>query len=204
MVGITDYPAFVGAVIVFLAIPGPGNLALLTATAHGGRRGGMFATAGVIAGDQVLIWAGVAGLAAVLTASPAWFHALQWLGATYLAYLALQMWRQQPQDAPVMDMSSGRYFRKAFFVTLLNPKAIVFYMAFFPLFLDTAQPPNALSFLVMASTIAALTFVYGFTLTLLAYKLAHQFSRYPRIGQWLQKTAAVLLVGFGLRLVLQK
>jgi threonine/homoserine/homoserine lactone efflux protein len=114
------------------------------------------------------------------------------------------MWRQQPQDAPVMDMSSGRYFRKAFFVTLLNPKAIVFYMAFFPLFLDTAQPPNALSFLVMASTIAALTFVYGFTLTLLAYKLAHQFSRYPRIGQWLQKTAAVLLVGFGLRLVLQK
>jgi leucine efflux protein len=64
MVGISDYPAFAGAVIVFLAIPGPGNLALLTATAAGGRKGGISATFGVIAGDQVLMWAAVAGLAA--------------------------------------------------------------------------------------------------------------------------------------------
>ena len=69
MFGITDYPAFVGAVLVFLAIPGPGNLALLTSTATGGRRGGISATFGVIAGDQVLMWAAVAGLAAILKAS---------------------------------------------------------------------------------------------------------------------------------------
>ena len=63
MFGITDYPAFIGAVLVFLAIPGPGNLALLTSTATGGRRGGISATLGVIAGDQVLMWAAVAGMA---------------------------------------------------------------------------------------------------------------------------------------------
>ena len=204
MVGISDYPAFVGAVIVFLAIPGPGNLALLTATAQGGRRGGLSATAGVIVGDQVLMWAAVAGLAAVLTASTAWFQALQWLGAGYLAYLGLQMWRQQPGDVPMLDMSSGHYFRQTFFITLFNPKAIVFYMAFFPLFIDLEQQPTALSFLVMASTIAALTLAYGFALTLLAYKLAGRFRRHPWLGRFLQKAGAVVLGGFGLRLVLQK
>jgi len=204
MVGITDYPAFVGAVIVFLAIPGPGNLALVTATAMGGRRGGLSATSGVIAGDQVLMWAAVVGLSAVLTASPAWFQAVQWVGAFYLAFLGLQMWRKKPGDAPILDMSAGHYFRQTFFITLLNPKAIVFYMAFFPLFIDVQQQPDVLSFAVMAVTIAVLTFFYGLILTLLAYKLSGRLKQHPWIGQLLQRAGAVLLVGFGLRLVLQK
>ena len=64
MFGVPDYGAFVVAIIVFLAIPGPGNLALLTATAKGGVRAGMAATFGVIAGDQTLLWLAVAVLAA--------------------------------------------------------------------------------------------------------------------------------------------
>ena len=170
MVGISDYPAFAGAVIVFLAIPGPGNLALLTATAAGGRKGGISATFGVIAGDQVLMWAAVAGLAALLTASPVGFAAMQWLGALYLAYLGIQMWRKNPADAPILDMLSGHFFRQTFFITLLNPKAIVFYMAFFPLFIDVQQQPGVLTFAVMATTVAALTFLYGFGLRLVLQK----------------------------------
>ena len=204
MVGISDYPAFAGAVIVFLAIPGPGNLALLTATAAGGRKGGISATFGVIAGDQVLMWAAVAGLAALLTASPVWFAAMQWLGALYLAYLGIQMWRKNPADAPILDMSSGHFFRQTFFITLLNPKAIVFYMAFFPLFIDVQQQSGVLTFAVMATTVAALTFLYGLGLTLLSYHLAGRMRQHPLLGQWLQKAAGVVLLGFGLRLVLQK
>ena len=204
MVGISDYPAFAGAVIVFLAIPGPGNLALLTATAAGGRKGGISATFGVIAGDQVLMWAAVAGLAALLTASPVWFAAMQWLGALYLAYLGIQMWRKNPADAPILDMSSGHFFRQTFFITLLNPKAIVFYMAFFPLFIDVQQQPGVLTFAVMATTVAALTFLYGLGLTLLSYHLAGRMRQHPLLGQWLQKAAGVVLLSFGLRLVLQK
>ena len=204
MVGISDYPAFAGAVIVFLAIPGPGNLALLTATAAGGRKGGISATFGVIAGDQVLMWAAVAGLAALLTASPVWFAAMQWLGALYRAYLGIQMWRKNPADAPILDMSSGHFFRQTFFITLLNPKAIVFYMAFFPLFIDVQQQPGVLTFAVMATTVAALTFLYGLGLTLLSYHLAGRMRQHPLLGQWLQKAAGVVLLGFGLRLVLQK
>ncbi|MFM7698169.1 MAG: LysE family translocator [Limnohabitans sp.] len=204
MFGISDYPAFVGAVILFLAIPGPGNLALLTATSQGGRKGGLSATWGVIAGDQVLMWAAVAGLAAVLQASATWFHALQWAGAVYLGYLGVQMLRAKPKDAPLLDMSSGRFFRQTFFITLLNPKAIVFYMAFFPLFIDPQQAPGWLTFASMSLTVAVLTFMYGAGLTLLAHGLAGKMKTYPLIGQLMQKIAGVALLGFGLRLVLQK
>ncbi|MEY3550304.1 MAG: LysE family translocator [Burkholderiales bacterium] len=204
MLGISDYPAFVGAVIVFLAIPGPGNLALLTATAQGGRKGGISATCGVIVGDQVLMWAAVGGLAAVLQAAPIWFLALQWAGALYLGYLGVQMIRAKPEEAPLMDMSSGRYFRQTLFITLLNPKAIVFYMAFFPLFIDPAQNPGWLTFASMSLTVAVLTFLYGAGLTLLAHRLAGNMQTHPLIGQWLQKIAGAVLLGFGLRLVLQK
>ena len=68
MFGIADYSAFVAAIILFLLIPGPGNLALITSTSKGGILGGLAATLGVILGDQVLMWSAVAGVAALLAA----------------------------------------------------------------------------------------------------------------------------------------
>ena len=189
---------------MFLAIPGPGNLALLTATSLGGRKGGISATPSVIVGDQVLMWAAAAGLAAGLTASPVWFTALQWLVALYLAYLGIQMWRKKAGDSPGLDMSSGQFFRQTLFVTLLNPKAIVFYMAFSPLFIDVQQQPGLLTFALMAATVVALTLLYGLGLTVLPFHLAGRMRRYPVLGQLLHKAAVVVLIGLGLRLVLQK
>ena len=204
MLGVVDYPAFAGAVWVFLAIPGPGNVALLSATAHGGRRGGLAATLGVIVGDQVLMWAAVAGLAAVLKASALLFSALQWVGAIYLGYLGLQMIRANAHEPFQLDMSSGRYFRQAFFITLLNPKAIIFYMAFFPLFLDPQAPPSWMTFVLMALTVAGLTWLYGAGLTLAAHHVAGRMQRFPRLGSWLQRLAGAAILGFGLRLVFIK
>ena len=76
MFGITDFSAFVAAIILFLLIPGPGNLALITSTGKGGVKGGLGAIFGVIVGDQILMWMAVAGVAAVLTAYPAAFRAV--------------------------------------------------------------------------------------------------------------------------------
>ena len=131
MFAIADYPSFVVAVIVFLMIPGPGNLALVTSTGKGGLRGALAATLGVIAGDQVLMWLAVAGVAALLAAYPPAFRGVQWLGAGYLAWLGARMLLARPGDAPVLKIRTGHYFRQALAITLLNPKAIVFYMAFF-------------------------------------------------------------------------
>jgi threonine/homoserine/homoserine lactone efflux protein len=202
--GIADYPSFVIAVIVFLMIPGPGNLALITSTGKGGLRGGLACTFGVIAGDQVLMWLAVAGVAALLGAYPPAFHAVQWLGAAYLAWLGVRMLRARPGDRPVLEIKPHHYFKQALLITLLNPKAIVFYMAFFPLFVDPVRHRGLLTFGVMAATIATLTFVYGLVVVLLTHFLAAQLRANPKVSGGLQKLAGVFLIGFGVKLALSR
>jgi threonine/homoserine/homoserine lactone efflux protein len=204
MFGIADYPAFVLAVIVFLAIPGPGNLAVLTSTAKGGLRGGLAATLGVMAGDQVLMWAAVAGVAAVLATQPEFFQALQWLGAAYLTYMGYKMLTAKSGDAPIIDITLGQYFRQSLWITLLNPKAIMFYMAFFPLFIDPQAHAGLWTFGVMALTVAVLTFLYGLIVCVLAQRLSARLQQRPWVGRGLQKLGGGMLVAFGLKLVLSK
>jgi leucine efflux protein len=204
MFGVADYGAFVAAIIIFLAIPGPGNLALITSTSKGGIAGGLAATFGVIAGDQVLMWLAVAGVSALLVAYPAAFHAVQWLGAAYLAWLGLRMLLAQPGAKPVLDIQPHHYFRQAGLITLLNPKAIVFYMAFFPLFVDPVRHQGLLTFGVMAATIASLTFAYGLIVVLLTHHLAERLRANPLIGRVLEKLAGVCLLAFGLKLAISK
>lgn len=204
MFGVADYGAFVAAIIIFLAIPGPGNLALITSTSKGGIAGGLAATMGVIAGDQVLMWAAVAGVATLLSTYPAAFQAVQWLGAAYLAWLGLKMLTAKPGDAPVLNIEPRHYFKQAGLITLLNPKAIVFYMAFFPLFVDPAQHQGLLTFGVMAATIAALTFLYGLVVVLLTHFLAEKMRANPLITRVLEKLAGVFLIGFGVKLAISK
>lgn len=200
MFGIADYGAFVAAIIVFLMIPGPGNLALVTSTGKGGIAGGLAATVGVIVGDQALLWMAVAGVATLLTAYPAAFHAVQWLGAAYLAWMGVRMWRTRPGDQPVVHIRSGQYLRQSFLITLLNPKAIVFYMAFFPLFVDPQRHQGLLTFAVMALTIAVLTFAYGMVVVLLAHSLAARMRAHPAVTRLLNRIAGLFLIGFGIRL----
>ena len=203
-VGVADYGAFVVAILVFLAIPGPGNLALITSTGKGGIAGGMGATLGVIAGDQVLLWAAVAGVSALMAAYPAAFHAVQWLGALYLAWLGLKMLLAKPGGAPILQIKPRHYFRQALLITLLNPKAIVFYLAFFPLFVDPAQHQGLKTFGVMAATIAALTFLYGLAAVLLTWKLAERVRANPKISMTLEKAAGIFLIAFGIKLALSR
>jgi leucine efflux protein len=204
MFGVADYCAFVAAIIIFLAIPGPGNLALITSTSKGGIAGGLAATFGVIAGDQVLMWAAVAGVAALLTAYPAAFHAVQWLGAAYLAWLGAKMLLAKPGAKPILNFQPHHFFRQAGLITLLNPKAIVFYMAFFPLFVDPAHHQGLATFAAMAATIATLTFLYGLIVVLLTHHLAERMRANPVIGRVLEKVAGVFLLGFGIKLAVSR
>jgi len=200
----SDYGAFVVAIIVFLLIPGPGNLALITSTSKGGFKGGLAATIGVILGDQVLMWLAVAGVAAVLTTTPAAFYAVQWLGAAYLAWLGGKMLLAKPGAAPVLHIKPHHYLRQALLITLLNPKAIVFYMAFFPLFVDPVHHPGLTAFAFMALTIAVLTFVYGLAAVLLTRFLAERLRANPLISRALEKLAGLFLIGFGIKLVVSR
>ena len=204
MFGVADYWAFVLAVVVFLAIPGVGNLAIITSTTKGGVAGGLGATFGVIAADQVLMWLAVAGVAAILTGHPALFGVVQYAGALYLAWIGLRMMLAKPGDAPVLDMQPRHYFRQAALITLLNPKAIVFYMAFFPLFVDPARHQGLVTFGVMAATIALLTFLYCVVVITLTRVAADRMRASPRVAAWLNRIAGTLLVAFGVKLALGK
>ncbi len=204
MLGILDYGTFVVSVIVFLLIPGPGNLALVTSTSKGRILGGLAATMGVILGDQVLMWSAVAGVAALLATYPDAFHVVQWIGALYLGWLGVKMLLAKPGAAPVLNIRAGHYLWQAFMITLLNPKAILFYMAFFPLFVDPVRQQGLITYAFMAATIAVLTFLYGLAATLLTHFLAERMRANPLIGRVLEKVAGLFLVGFGIKLAISR
>lgn len=203
MLGISDFGAFCVAILVFLALPGPGTLALLNSTAKGGFRAGAAATVGLIAGDQVLLWLAVGGVAALLTAYPLAFQAVQYAGAAYLAWVGLRLiMARAGGDLPV-HIEPRQYARQAFLITLLNPKAIVFYMAFFPLFIDPATHRGLITFAAMAATIAGITAVYCLTLCALAGVLAARVKAHKHLSVWLSRLAGAFLIGFGIKLIRQ-
>jgi threonine/homoserine/homoserine lactone efflux protein len=200
MLGISDYWAFVAAVLVFLALPGPGTFTLLTATAKGGMRAGTAATFGLIAGDQALMWLAAAGVAAVLQANEALFKGLQYVGAAYLMWIGLRLLLARAGSATPIPLRPRHFARQAFLITLMNPKAIVFYMAFFPLFIDAQRHQGFATFAAMAATIAVITLAYCLTLCAFASAISERLRSHRWLAVALQRVAGVALIGFGFRL----
>ncbi len=204
MFGISDYGAFAAAFLLLLFLPGPGNLALISSASKGGVLGGMASVLGLLAGDQILLWLTVAGLAAVLKTYPSFFMALQWLGAAYLLWLGYRMVFAKPGKGLSIEITPGHYFRETLLITLLNPKAILFYFAFFPQFIDPAKHQGWVTFMVMALTIAVLGLLYCSAVVWLTHNMAQRMRANPRVTAWLQKLAGLCLLGFGLRMLLSK
>ena len=204
MFGITNYSAFVIAFILLLLLPGPGNLALITSAGKGGLAGGVASVFGLLVGDQILMWLTVAGVAALLQANPIIFHALQWIGAAYLAWLGFKMLTAKAGDKPLLNITAGHYFRQTLVITLFNPKAIMFYVAFLPQFIDPVHHQGMLTFGVMAATIAVLGFIYCIPVVLITHFMAERIRANPQVTNVLQKTAGVFLIGFGVKLALGK
>jgi threonine/homoserine/homoserine lactone efflux protein len=204
MFGISDYGAFVAAFVLLLFLPGPGNLALITSTSQGGMRGGVASVLGLLLGDQVLLWMTVAGVAALLQSHPHLFMAMQWVGAAYLAWLGAKMVLAKPGEGPSIKITPGKYFKETMLITLLNPKAIMFYFAFLPQFIDPEQHQGMTTFVFMAVTIAVLGFLYCFGVVLITHTMAERIRANPKMSAFLQKLAGLCLIGFGLKLAVGK
>ncbi|KRG64376.1 amino acid transporter LysE [Stenotrophomonas terrae] len=201
--GINDLGTFVVAVILFLMLPGPGTFTLLTATARGGVRAGYATLAGLMLGDQILIAIAATGVAALLQAHPLLFAGLRYVGAVYLIWVGINLLREPAaavagESAPVQH--GRRWFRQALLVGVLNPKAILFYMAFFPLFIDPVRQRGALTLATMAVLIAILSIGWCSVLIFGGQFIARRLAGYPRVGVWLRRGVGLCLVVFGLRL----
>lgn len=200
--GINDLGTFVVAVIVFMMLPGPGTFTLLTATARGGIRAGYSTLAGLMLGDQILITIAATGVAALLKAHPLLFACLRYVGAAYLIWVGFQLVRERAAgSAGTAPTQLGRrWFRQALLVGVLNPKAILFYMAFFPLFIDPVRQRGALTLLTMALLIAVISIAWCSVLIFGGQLIARRLAGYPRVGTWMRRGVGVFLMVFGVRL----
>lgn len=192
--------AFVAACMIILPIPGPTVLLVVSYALGHGRRSALATVAGVALGDLTSITAAMLGLGALLLASATLFLALRWIGAAYLIYLGIKLWRAPVADngdAPaVTETRASRMFLHAYIVTALNPKSIVFFIAFLPQFLDLSAP------IVTSMVIVGATFVILATLNALAYALmasaARGAIRKPSVQRAVNRVGGSLLIGSGL------
>lgn len=200
--GISDLWLFAATVTVFVLLPGPGMLSLLTASARGGWRAGWATWLGLVSGEQLFIAAAALGVAAVLAAHPLLFATLQWAGVAYLAWIGIGLLR-----APALATTEAPRRRQGDFangvaVTMLNPKAIGFYVAFFPLFIDPARQRGALTFLAMDGVILLISLVFSALFIAAGHWGARRLATRPQLGAWLRRGAGVCLLGFAARLAL--
>mgnify|MGYP006194517359 CR=1 FL=1 len=140
----------------------------------------------------------------LLKAYPSVFMVLQYMGAAYLTWLGVKMIVAKPGAGPSVKITPGHYFRETLFITLLNPKAILFYLAFFPQFIDPVQHEGVLTFAVMALTIAVLGLTYCVGVVAVTHTMAERIRARPKVAGFLQKCAGLGLIGFGLKMVLVK
>jgi threonine/homoserine/homoserine lactone efflux protein len=146
---------FALAAIALIAIPGPNMLFVAAQSFSGGRRAGVAAALGLLTGTLIYVTAAAVGVAAIIASSALAFDALRYLGAAYLIYLGIKSWRTR--DEPLaMGIHTGRAYRQAIVVQLLNPKVALFFLAFLPQFVDPDRGPVATQVIVFGAILGGL------------------------------------------------
>ena len=201
MFGIEHYPQFIAAILLFQLIPGAGTLAILNATARNGVGAGLSAVMGTLVGDAVWMLGAALGLAAVMQANPTVFAALQWFGVAYLLWMAiglLRSGRSELSNDAQQNRSSWQYARQAALVSLTNPKVMLFFVAFFPLFLTPSASSWTLGMMMLHVSVISLIYQAG--LVLVGNWVAQHLRGIPSAQVWAKRLAGVALIGFAFKL----
>lgn len=190
---------FAIASAILVAIPGPTVLLVVSYALGHGRRYALATTVGVALGDLTAMTASMLGLGVILAASAALFGVLKWVGAAYLIYLGIKLWRapvSAPDTPDTAETRTGRIVAHAYAVTALNPKSIIFFVAFVPQFID----PHARALpqiVVFEATFIVLAAINAFAYAMLA-AAARKAVRSARVQRAVNRTGGSLLIGAGL------
>ena len=192
--------AFVSASIALLLIPGPTVILVLSYALSQGRKVAVASAAGVALGDLIAMTASLAGLGALVLTSATLFTVIKWVGAVYLVWMGIGMLRAAGGqkgmlviDAPALP--AGKIFRNAATVTALNPKSIVFFIAFVPQF-TRADAPLLPQFAILIGTFVGLAAINSLAYALLADRLRATIRR-PAILAWVTRAGGGALIAMG-------
>jgi len=196
---IESWLAFVGASAVLLLIPGPTILTVISYSMAHGRRANVPLIAAVALGDSTALALSLLGLGALLAASAFWFTAVKLVGGLYLLYLGIKLLRAgiSPVQAlaPAAPQSYWRLFANTYLVTALNPKGIVFFVAFLPQFIDASAPVHHQMW-ILAATFVALATINATLYTLFAASASSALSS-PRTQRGFNLAGGSLLSAAG-------
>jgi threonine/homoserine/homoserine lactone efflux protein len=196
------WAAFAAASSILLIIPGPTVLLVVSYALGQGWRTALPMAVGVALGDFTAMTLSMLGLGALLATSATLFTALKWIGAAYLVWLGIKLWRAGGSlDAPPRTdaVSAARMLGHAWIVTALNPKSITFFVAFLPQFLDPAAD-FLTQMAVFETTFLVLAFANAFGYALVAAR-ARSLVRNERVIGAFNKTGGTLLIGAGVATV---
>jgi leucine efflux protein len=226
VLGITDLSTYLAGLALIILLPGPNSLYVVSVAARGGARAGYRAALGVVCGDTALMVLSAGGVASLLQASPTLFAVVKFTGAGYLSWLAVGMlrgaWRLWRTRCPRGAGGSGgpaaagagagaagdgaraaeRPYRKALLISLLNPKAILFFISFFVQFVDPDYAHPALSFLALGAWVQLFSLTYLSVLIFSGVHLAAAFRRRKRLTAGLSAAAGAAFLGFAVKLSL--
>ncbi|WP_131742335.1 LysE family translocator [Actinomadura roseirufa] len=204
MVDPSLYAAFVVAALALCVTPGPDMMFIVAMGGRGGPATGVLAAAGVATGALTHAVAAMLGLSALFATLPALYHALRWAGAAYLLFLAVRSFRDrgEPGEEPA---SAGPGRRRAFVqgvvTNLLNPKVILFNIAFLPQFVNPSLGHPMAQFLVLGLTLVLLGLVVDGAVGLLSGRLARLLRRSRRVARGLNLFSGTVFTGLAVRLV---
>lgn len=199
--------AFVVTVVLVCIVPGPDMLFVLATALRHGPRGGVAAAAGMAGGMAVHTAAAVVGISALVASSTTAFTVLRYAGVAYLLWLAVGALRHGDGDAPASRppaASLRRVFRQAAVTNLLNPKIVVFYLAFLPQFTDPARGSLGVQLLVLGGVFLTVGFVIDALVGLAAGGAGRRLATSVRVRRALDRVAAVMYLGLAGRLATER
>jgi len=202
--GIELYLAFVLAAAVLVIIPGPVVTTVIAESITYGIRPALFIVAGTAVASMIHLSIFALGLNSVMLILADSFEVLRWLGVAYLIYLGVKQWRATPDEnikAP-KPKSARHLFLRGFLVNLTNPKVLLFYAAFFPQFIDPAQPAGP-QLLVLCITFLTVATVLDSTYAVLAGTMGRKLTG-PKGAKLRNRISGGLLISAGAGLALIK
>lgn len=216
MFGIENYLGFILAAILLNLTPGTDSVYIITRSISQGQKAGLYSVLGITSGSLIHTLLASLGLSVLLTSSPMAFMIVKYIGAVYLCYLGLKMLLSKPSNAIANSLSKdkvtgNRYkidnwqiYKQGVLTNLFNPKVALFFIAFFPQFIDANYAYGMVSFLILGLTFASTGLIWCSCLALLAARFSKKLRENPSVETILNKISGIVFVGLGIKLLTEK